>query len=184
MKNNNFQKGSAGIIISIVILALILVGVIYLTNNNKETQEMATETEEEMTGEQTNGQEEQIEMMTEESIISILTENSNTQQALLVAVDGSDSAGIGLRLAKEGKLYHSVIAQMPDPAENNFYEGWLVQITPLQFISTGDLVKDVEGQWVLEFSANQEYPSYTRVVITEETVKDATPETHIIEGDF
>lgn len=27
-------------------------------------------------------------------------------------------------------------------------------------------------------------PTYTRVVITEETIVDATPEKHIIEGDF
>ena len=118
-----------------------------------------------------------------ESVLEIASGGLGNQVAPLTAVDGSNSSGAGYRLFKDGKLYHAVMASMPDPREGNVYEGWLVQSSPLQFFSTGVMQKK-EDVWILEYTSDNEYPSYTKVVITEETVVDAKPEIHIIEGNF
>jgi len=123
-------------------------------------------------------------MMKENEVLGMTMGDADSQTAQLTAVDDSDSLGIAYRLAKNGILYHAVTASMPDPSSGNVYEGWLVQTSPLEFLSTGVLERNDEDMWQLEYTTNSEYPTYTRVVITEETVVDATPETHIIEGDF
>ena len=79
---------------------------------------------------------------------------------------------------------HAVVAFMLDPGINNAYEGWLVQPGPLQFFSTGVMEKNDKGEWVLEYTAQEEFPNFLRVVITKETIVDAIPELHILEGDF
>ncbi|MAF43573.1 MAG: hypothetical protein CMI54_05320 [Parcubacteria group bacterium] len=118
------------------------------------------------------------------SILTIITSDINTQSAVLKVVDESDSSGIAYRLVKDGVLYHVVTAFLPDPQEGIKYEGWLVQPSPLKFFSTGVMKKNQAGIWLLEYNAEGSFSEYYRVVITKETVIDATPEAHIIEGDF
>jgi hypothetical protein len=115
-----------------------------------------------------------------------LKDNPLTKTTLLNAVDGSDSSGTAYILRQDGRLMHRVEALMPDPAPGSSYEGWLVEhpSSPIKFFSTGVMTKEADGTWVLHFEANEEYSTYNRVVITEETVIDATPETHIVQGDF
>lgn len=131
-------------------------------------------------------QEEESETTIEEEggILMMILRNPEAQVAPLTAVDGSNSSGAAYRLVEDEKLYHAVMASMPDPQEGNVYEGWLVQPSPLQFFSIGVMEKNEEDIWMLEYSTDNEYSSYTKVVITEETVVDETPETHIIEGSF
>ncbi len=131
-------------------------------------------------------EEEEVETIIEEEdgILEMILGSPDAQVAPLTAVDGSNSSGAAYRLFKDGKLYHAVMATMPEPQEGNVYEGWLVQPSPLQFLSTGVMKKNEGGIWTLEYTSDNEYPSYTKVVITEETVVDAIPETHIIEGSF
>ena len=106
-----------------------------------------------------------------------------TLVANLVDISGGNSTGTGYFTRKDGKLTHSVVANLPDPVGNNFYEGWLVQQKPtLKFISTGNMVLGADGSYILEYVTDQEYEGYNSVVITLETVKDITPEEHILEG--
>jgi len=126
----------------------------------------------------------EIIMREEVSFLDMIQRDPDTQIAPLIAVDGSNSSGAAYKLFKNGKLYHAVMASMPDPQEGNVYEGWLVQPSPLQFFSTGVMEKNENNVWVLEYSTDNEYPSYTKVIITEETIIDPIPETHIIEGSF
>lgn len=126
----------------------------------------------------------EVIIIEENSIITKIFNDENSQVAILEAVDDSASSGSAYRLASDGKLYHAVIATMEAPQEGNVYEGWLVQPSPLKFISTGVMRNPEIGVWVIEYTADNEYPSYTKVVITEETIVDATPERHIIEGSF
>ena len=116
--------------------------------------------------------------------LDTMKDNPNTQLADLTAVDGSDSVGTGFRFVQDGTLLHSVTATMPDPAEGNNYEGWLVQTSPLKLFSTGLLTKAEDGTWMLEYTSEEESPNFLKVVITEETVIDDTPEVHILEGNF
>ena len=119
----------------------------------------------------------------EDSVMSIKNQ-SNARMAVLKSVDGSDSSGTAYVFMGDGKLMHLVEANMPEPTVGSVYEGWLVQPTPLRFFSTGVMSKNSEGLWALEFTAGQEYPTYNRVVITEETIVDEKPEKHILQGDF
>ena len=121
----------------------------------------------------------------EEDISEIVLENPETKVAPLTAVDESNSSGAAYKLFKDGKLYLVVMATMPNLQEGNAYEGWLVNPDPLHFFSTGIMQKTEEGIWLLEYTADDEYPlPYNKVMITEETIVDGQPETHIVEGDF
>lgn len=102
--------------------------------------------------------------------------------ANLVDVSGGNGTGKGYIKRQAGTLTHSVVANLPDPTGNSFYEGWLVQQKPLKFISTGNMVLGSDGSYILEYETDQEYQSYNFVVITEETKKDTTPEKHVLEG--
>lgn len=124
-----------------------------------------------------------IDTVKNDTSITVM-ESLNTKVAQLIAVDGSESHGTGYRLVESGELMHLVTATMPDPKEGNTYEGWLVQKNPLKFFSTGLLKKSEDGTWTLKYKTQGEFPTYNRVVITEETIVDAVPEIHIIEGDF
>lgn len=81
---------------------------------------------------------------------------------------------------------HQVWAVLPPLEEEGaFYEGWLVDSSTGKFVSTGPmkLFEDDKTRY-LEFYTNVDYASYSQVVITKELIKDKTPETHIIEGEF
>lgn len=164
-------------ILIIVILAVIVGGGIlgyqFLRTSKEEPKVPAVEEEEG-----------KVIIREEVSFLDMIQGDPDTQIAPLIAVDGSNSSGAAYKLFKDGKLYHAIMASMPDPQEGNVYEGWLVQPNPLQFFSTGVMEKNEDDVWVLEYSTDNEYSSYTKVIITEETIIDPIPETHIIEGSF
>ena len=118
------------------------------------------------------------------SILSMLMESSETESVALLEVEGRVGSGIAYRSFEDGEFLHAVAASMPLPAEGSVYEGWLVKPSPLEFFSTGVMQQDEHGDWVLEYRADVDYPEYGKVVITEETLVDETPEAHVLEGDF
>ena len=75
----------------------------------------------------------------------------------------------------------------PIDRENFFYEGWLLRPVPFHYFSTGEMVTNSLGEFVLEWEGKlgQDYRAYTRVVITLEA-KDGNPDpaAHIVEGIF
>lgn len=117
-------------------------------------------------------------------VLTALLNDEQSQAVSLEAVDESESSGTAYLLVVDGSIQHAVIATMPPPVEGNVYEGWIVQPAPLQFFSTGLMTSPELGVWILEYTADEDLPSYRTVVITEETVVDATPERHVIEGSF
>ncbi len=152
-----------------VIVLLIIFGLVAFVNRDGGSTSQVAEDDNAMTGQK-------------DSIKNI----AGVRTASLVAVDGSSSSGVGYIVRADGKLMHLVEAEMPEPADGNSYEGWLVDTSasPLKFFSTGIISKNASGTWILEYETDQEYPGYDRVVITEETIMDETPERHVIEGDF
>lgn len=122
----------------------------------------------------------------ERGVLETILAGDGSLKAVLEPSEGSGSSGSGLayKLAQNGRLYHAVQARMEDPSEGAVYEGWLVQPEPLRFFSTGVLELNEQGEWALELRLDEEYPTYTRAIITEETLVDDTPERHILEGDF
>jgi hypothetical protein len=124
------------------------------------------------------------EIIEQATIFDIVLADNNSEIIELSAVDGSDSSGEAYRLIRDGKLYHIVIADLPEPPEGNKYEGWLVYPDPLEFFSTGVMEKNDQGQWTLEYVGDSDSLKNYRATITLETIIDGIPEKHIIEGDF
>ncbi len=106
------------------------------------------------------------------------------QEATLEAVGTYTGSGIAKSTYVDGKFVHTVDADIGDPAEGKFYEGWLVG--GFGFVSTGKMVKE-GNQYVLQFESQEDMSSYGKVVITEETLADGldnNPEAHVLEGNF
>jgi len=103
-------------------------------------------------------------------------------KATLTDVTGGSSTGTARLSRNRGSLFHQVSADLPTPSGNNFYEGWLVQKSPLRFISTGELELVESGGYQVNYSSDHDFPTYDFVVITLETTRDETPERHILEG--
>ena len=112
-----------------------------------------------------------------------ISQNPATKQGALADVTGGTGMGTAYTLREDGMIMHEVIATLPDPENGAFYEGWLVSSGPQGgVISTGKMVKQSDGSWMLAFAADDEYEGYDFVVITLEKVEDANPEGHILEG--
>ncbi len=108
----------------------------------------------------------------------------NIEEATLVAVNGYEGSGAATRSFGDAFI-HEVIAQLGDPAEGKFYEGWLE--SGGEFISTGRLENEEEGVWSLVYSQSEDASNLSNVVITEETEAnglDNVPEAHVLEGSF
>lgn len=118
----------------------------------------------------------------QKTTIDFYAADSNSLMAKLEDVTQRGSSGRGYLLRKNNLLKHAVIANLPDPNEGDFYEGWLVQQKPLKFISSGIMHKDALGSYILNLESPDLYEGYDYIVITLEKEKDAKPEEHILEG--
>jgi hypothetical protein len=109
-----------------------------------------------------------------------------SESTILEAVGTYTGSGVATRSWDGVTFTHTVTADLSDPATDKFYEGWLVAPSPLRFFSTGRMTKQ-GNQYVLTYTAAQDYPEYSDVVITEETTAlglDGEPEAHVLEGSF
>ena len=104
----------------------------------------------------------------------------------LKAVGGYTGSGVATR-SFDGQVFtHTVEASLGAPRAGKFYEGWLVDTSPFDFFSTGEL-KLSGGKYTLTYTANKDWNDHPKVVITEETSAnglDGISEIHILEGAF
>ncbi len=105
----------------------------------------------------------------------------NVVKANLSDVTGGSSRGVATKIMEEGRFKHTVLADLPEPTEGKFYEGWLVKDEDV--IPTGKLAVK-KGGWYLEFSSATNYMDYDQVVVTEEEKDDRKPERHVLEGNY
>ena len=117
-------------------------------------------------------------------ILDIVENESATETAPLLAVDGGNGSGAGYRLMKDGMLYYAIVAAMPDPREGSMYEGWFSRADSLELFSTGTMERNEDGLWVSGYSLPGEFLEFSRVMVTEEVVVDGIQERHILEGTF
>lgn len=114
-------------------------------------------------------------------------EQAAVETATLLAVGSYKGSGTATRSFDGTTFTHNVRASLSNPAKGTFYEGWLVKKKPtLTFFSTGRMTKEGD-EYVLTFTASQNYPEHKDVVITEETESmglDGKPEAHVLEGAF
>ena len=109
------------------------------------------------------------------------------EKAQLKDVIGGDALGIATRNYENGTFVHVVLADLPNPEEGFYYEGWLVRgkegDDDFDYISTGKM-RLAKGGYLLEFESSTDYLDYQEVVITLEKTEDNLPEKHVLEGTF
>jgi len=106
----------------------------------------------------------------------------------LQGIDGRYADGEATRAIEDERFVHTVKAVLPDiDREAYFYEGWLLRRIPFEFFSTGEMVTNEVGEFVLEWEgkSDEDYSDYTEVIITLEPYDDnPDPATHVAEGQF
>ena len=113
---------------------------------------------------------------------------TDSREATLHDLTGQGSSGTATRGMKDDHFYHTIKATLPGiDRASQMYEAWLVRPVPYDYFSTGEMVTNEAGEFVLEFNGDPrgEYGAYTQVVITLEA-KDgnADPALHVMEGEF
>jgi len=113
------------------------------------------------------------------------TENSPTpQMATLKPIGKSTDSGTATRVFVNDQFLLAVTAQLPDPPQGKFYQGWLVKKTPKsEFLLTGKMNK-AGSNYSLTYTQTGDLSSYPGVVVTLEQKDDQKPETHVLEGSF
>jgi uncharacterized protein YxeA len=162
------------IIVGVLLIAIVVGGFVwYLNTREQTTKQPAVTTSPQATSGADTAKEEKPEVIVE--------------SVKLEAVGGYTGGGTATRSFDGSIFTHTVTADIGDPAQGKFYEGWLVDKSPtLKFFSTGKMVKE-GNKYTLKFTAKKDHPDYPDVVITEETEAnglDGNPETHVLEGSF
>lgn len=175
------EKGNA-LLAAAILIVLLLAGGFYLLRNQFSDKTQIVDKLEEAAYKK---KEEVSDVVTEkaEDLMSMIILDELTKSGALKDVSGGDGTGVAFALRRDGKLYHTVSASLPDITNGTFYEGWLVRKEPaLLFFSTGEMTRLADGTYTLAYTSDSAYEGYDFVVITLEKVKDATPEAHILEG--
>ena len=113
-----------------------------------------------------------------------IDESISLEEINLQPVNDYSGKATATRTINEQPFVHKVFADLDDPAEGKFYEGWLVGPS---IVSTGELSKNSDGIYIIEFSSDEDLSEHDDVVITEETLADGLdgkPEAHVLEGSF
>lgn len=173
----------------IIILVLTSIVLLYLSNaeiwpfnqtSNSVQIENITPTPT-LTQEQVKGVKQELE-----NIVS-RTLPTDAEQATLRDVSGQGAQGFATRKFENQQFELTILADLPSPQPNNFYQAWLVKGQPDQedfnLISLGKL-NSRKGGWILDFTSNLDLTDHQGLVVTLETTDDQTPETHILEGNF
>ena len=105
----------------------------------------------------------------------------------LVDVSDGDSYGIATRKFEGGRFSHVVLADLPEPEEGFFYQGWLFKgeegSEDYLLVSTGRAVV-AKGGYLIEFNSASDLSMYYGVMVTKEKVFDINPEEKVLEGFF
>lgn len=113
----------------------------------------------------------------------MMAEAVYTHMADLIDVSGGDATGI----AKAGFVNQTYnlsasFANLPDPEQGYFYEGWVVRKEPFDFISTGEAEK-LGGVYSNLYKSETNLMDYDFYVLTiEPDDNDPAPAGHILEG--
>ena len=138
---------------------------------------------------QTDKEKETTALVVQEEVADLVPGDIVDLSENIVLNPVGDYTGVGnaSRIYEGGRFFHTATANIGDPPEGKFYEGWLVKQDPeLAYISTGKMVKNGDTYY-LEFMAETDAREYNEVVITEETEAnglDGNPEIHVLEGSF
>jgi len=123
------------------------------------------------------------------------TEPSLDYSATLVDVtDGENIRGVNTLGSASGEAIagldsgrYSLVASfsgLPDPDDEDFYEGWVMRLDPPRVVSTGRIEKNGD-QFFNIFSSNENLLDHSLYVLTlEPDDDDPSPADYILEGKF
>lgn len=146
-----------------------------------------------------NAPKEEVDEPLGETITEVMTPSPTTaliekrvidgvETATLVDVRGRGGHGEATRFMEDGIFTHAVKATLPAiDRETHFYEGWLLRRVPFDFFSTGEMVTNDDGEFVLEWKGKEgdDFSDYPEVIITlEQYDDDPAPSTHYLNGEF
>lgn len=133
------------------------------------------------------------EELAKENSEPIITSNSSSelgvisQETKIKSLTSSEEIGSATRGIDKGIFYHTVKVTLPSiDREKEYYEGWLLRQTPFDFFSTGEMVTNDDGDFVLEWAGTHDnVDDYNQVVITRE-VRDSNvaPGERVAEGKW
>ena len=84
------------------------------------------------------------------------------------------------------KYEHMVVAELPDPAKDYYYEVWLERISPPGQLNMGKMFKRADGRYTLEFNSSRNYSDFPRLTVTLELSDNNLEKSdqEIIKGSF
>lgn len=113
-----------------------------------------------------------------------------TEPVLLTDVSGGKAIGqawIVVDTAINVTSHRMVAQNLPVPLNGDFYEGWIVSspTAPGGVLSTGVMLQQEDGTWLLDYGVDQALPEHKTIVLTlEPDDGDPAPAEHILEGKF
>ncbi len=98
-------------------------------------------------------------------------------------VSGGNASGTASFSFKDGKYnMFATFANLPEPTNGDFYEGWVVRKSPFEFISSGKLEK-IDGTYTNTYSSGADLSGHNYYVLTlEPNDGNPAPAKHIVEG--
>lgn len=98
-------------------------------------------------------------------------------------VADGQATGVAKAAFKEGTYYLlATFEGLPQPADGEFFEGWIVRSIPFSYISVGR-VDRINGAYTNVYTSKQDLTGYAKYVLTlEPEDNDPSPAKHILEG--
>jgi len=164
------MKSSSCALVALV-LALIVGGALYFYSQKNTDRKEETKSNETTVNNEVKEEKESLPVLEPEKIE-------------LTAITGEGHA-LANRIFSEKQFIHTITAQLPDLAENQYYAGWLGQANGSNeiFVSSGNFEAN-GGDFYLEFRDSKDLSSYKHVVVSLEDKPVNAPTIIILEGKF
>lgn len=154
-----------------LVLALVVGGALYLYSQKNTDQNKDTKSNQLVPSERTSEEANNLSVLEPEKIE-------------ITATNGEGHA-VANRIFSEKQFIHTVTAQLPDLAANQYYTGWLGQKNGNKeiFINTGNFEAN-GGDFYLEYRDSKDLSAYKHVAVSLEDKLATAPTAIILEGNF
>ncbi len=115
--------------------------------------------------------------------------DTESEHATMHPLNSAESIGRARRGEKDDAYHIELTLTLPEiDREIFYYEVWLVQPIPYDFLPIGEMTTDEDGKFILAWQApdkDADYSGYVQIVITrQEKTGSPDPNVKIAEGEF